>query len=73
MLLFVTWFGSVVVVKMDERESGVVVGAIVFVVDTENAVCSLLVDGSVVGSGFWVPVDVPVVQESDKLLSKVWS
>ncbi len=56
------WIGSELVVKMDELESGVVVGEIVVVVvDSENAVCSMLVDDSVVGSGIWVPVNVPVV------------
>ncbi len=63
MLLIVRWFGSELVVKMDELESGVVVGevVVVVVVDSENAVCSMLVDDSVVGSGIWLPVNVPVV------------
>lgn len=67
-------FGSEVFVRIAELESGVVVQAVV--VDSENVVCSmtlLLVEVSVVGSGFWVSVNVPVVQELDILLSEVWS
>ncbi len=73
MLLIVRWFGSEFVVKMDELKSGVVVGEIVVVVDSENAVCSMLVEVSVVGSGIWVPVNVPVVQVLNLLLSEFWS
>ncbi len=70
MLLIVRWLGSELIVKMDELKSGVVVGEIVV---SENAVCSLLVEVSVVGSGIWVPVNVPMVHELGILLSEFWS
>ncbi len=66
------WVGSELVVKMDELESGVVVEEIAVIDDSENAVCSLLVEVSVVASGFWLPVNVPVAQDLDILLCEVW-
>ncbi len=60
MLLIVRWFGSELVVKMDELKSGVVVGGnccCCLIQNMQSALCWLKFQ--LLASGNWVPVNVP--------------